>query len=277
MYRIKNWDKHYETAKSRDINKTSWIPIPNDQSNLKYIRLMGQKDGATYFGVFIALLQICSRQPKDIRDGYLTDDGTALGIPYGYHDISAITRIDTKVVQSALKSLVNDEIGWITEEKDTTGIPQGHHGTHEVSVEGKGTEGKGIEGKGTSKAEVVALFKSICPNLSQPRGLAGKRKIQLEARIKENPETIFWQDYFATVSKSAFLHGENDRSWKADFGWLIKPDNMNKVLEGNYTNHTPNNTISQAELTDMIRNGECERDDYKQAGEDSKGYRYVHA
>lgn len=37
-----------------------------------------------------------------------------------------------------------------------------------------------------------------------------------------------------------------------------------------------NGSISQAELTSMIRNNECERGDYKQVSKDSEGYRYVH-
>jgi hypothetical protein len=29
--------------------------------------------------------------------------------------------------------------------------------------------------------------------------------------------------------------GTNGRSFKADLGWLIKPENFNKVVEGKYT------------------------------------------
>ena len=30
------------------------------------------------------------------------------------------------------------------------------------------------------------------------------------------------------------MKGENDRNWRADFDWIMKPTNMCKVLEGKY-------------------------------------------
>ncbi len=39
---------------------------------------------------------------------------------------------------------------------------------------------------------------------------------------------------FEKVAKSKFLSGQNYRGWKANFDWVMKPDNLVKVLEGNY-------------------------------------------
>lgn len=41
---------------------------------------------------------------------------------------------------------------------------------------------------------------------------------------------------FEKASKSDFLNGVNQRSWKANFDWLINESNFLKVLEGNYDN-----------------------------------------
>ena len=43
------------------------------------------------------------------------------------------------------------------------------------------------------------------------------------------------------AATSAFLNGENDKSWVADFNWLFKPNNFVKVLEGNYNHDLPTN------------------------------------
>ena len=43
------------------------------------------------------------------------------------------------------------------------------------------------------------------------------------------------------AATSAFLNGENDKSWVADFNWLFKPNNFVKVLEGNYNHNLPTN------------------------------------
>lgn len=38
------------------------------------------------------------------------------------------------------------------------------------------------------------------------------------------------------ANESDFLKGNNGRGWTADFDWFIKPNNFQKVLEGNYDN-----------------------------------------
>lgn len=41
---------------------------------------------------------------------------------------------------------------------------------------------------------------------------------------------------FKKVQKSSFLKGDNERGWKASFDWVMKVDNLIKVIEGNYDN-----------------------------------------
>ena len=43
-----------------------------------------------------------------------------------------------------------------------------------------------------------------------------------------------WQAYCQRILASPFLCGENDRGWRADFDWALKPANAVKVLEGKY-------------------------------------------
>ena len=39
---------------------------------------------------------------------------------------------------------------------------------------------------------------------------------------------------FKEASESQFLNGNNKNNWKANFDWLIEPENISKVLNGNY-------------------------------------------
>ena len=39
---------------------------------------------------------------------------------------------------------------------------------------------------------------------------------------------------FEKAEASSFLKGSNNRNWIANFDWLIKDENMAKVLDGNY-------------------------------------------
>lgn len=43
-------------------------------------------------------------------------------------------------------------------------------------------------------------------------------------------------DAIRRANESDFLKGNNGRGWMADFDWFIKPNNFQKVLEGNYDN-----------------------------------------
>ena len=46
-------------------------------------------------------------------------------------------------------------------------------------------------------------------------------------------------EIFEAAEATAFLKGVNEKGWKADFDWLMKPDNMMKVLENKYQWETP--------------------------------------
>jgi uncharacterized protein YdaU (DUF1376 family) len=73
--------------------------------------------------------------------------------------------------------------------------------------------------------------------LPQVKDLTLKRKTALRARIKER-----WQQdpvrqfraYARRIATSPFLTGGNDRGWRADFDWALKPDNVLKVAEGKF-------------------------------------------
>jgi hypothetical protein len=65
------------------------------------------------------------------------------------------------------------------------------------------------------------------------RKMTNQRQRQLRARIRDS--TIDeWQQAMAAMERSAFLRGENDRGWKADFDFLLQPKSFTKLLEGAY-------------------------------------------
>lgn len=43
-----------------------------------------------------------------------------------------------------------------------------------------------------------------------------------------------WRAYCRTVAASPHLRGENDREWRADLDWVLKPENISKIQEGRY-------------------------------------------
>ena len=67
----------------------------------------------------------------------------------------------------------------------------------------------------------------------------GKRREFVRARIREHGMDKVYE-MITKASESDFLNGKNDRGWIADFTWLFRPSNFQKVLEGNYDNRTNN-------------------------------------
>jgi hypothetical protein len=70
--------------------------------------------------------------------------------------------------------------------------------------------------------------------------LSKKRRENALAKIREHPAVSWWNQVLGKVANSHMLKGQckpahsYDKSFKADFDWLLKDDNALKVYEGKY-------------------------------------------
>ena len=84
--------------------------------------------------------------------------------------------------------------------------------------------------------KIMEIFNLVCSdNYSKIVSINGKRKDSVKARFDEFGLAGF-QEAAALMAESEYMKGNNRHNWKADFDWLIKPSNFQKVLEGKYTN-----------------------------------------
>lgn len=67
----------------------------------------------------------------------------------------------------------------------------------------------------------------------------GNRREFVRARIREHGLDAVYE-MITKASQSDFLNGKSRSGWVADFTWLFRPSNFQKVLEGNYDNRTNN-------------------------------------
>lgn len=67
------------------------------------------------------------------------------------------------------------------------------------------------------------------------RSCDGKRREFVRARIREHGLDAVYE-MITKASQSDFLNGKSRSGWIADFTWLFRPSNFQKVLEGNYDN-----------------------------------------
>lgn len=81
--------------------------------------------------------------------------------------------------------------------------------------------------------EVISLYHAICISFPTIRAVSEKRK-KAVAKLLKSYSLDDFRKVFENAESSSFLKG-SDGGWKASFDWLIKEDNLLKVLEGNYT------------------------------------------
>ena len=80
---------------------------------------------------------------------------------------------------------------------------------------------------------IVDNYHSLCPKMNKVVAVNDTRKGYINARVGE-----YGLDKVISVLRSAgesdFLNGINDKAWKADFEWIMRPTNFLKILEGKY-------------------------------------------
>ena len=89
---------------------------------------------------------------------------------------------------------------------------------------------------------VVSLFNSVCKSLPQVQRLTEIRKRKIRNADKQlNGD---FKSFFEKVERSDFLSGRKT-DWKASFDWIFTPQNLTKIVEGNYENKSnPQNSYS---------------------------------
>lgn len=80
--------------------------------------------------------------------------------------------------------------------------------------------------------EVIELYHSICVSFPTLRAVSEKRK-KAVAKLLKTYNMEDFRKVFENAESSSFLKGTGG-GWKASFDWLIKEDNLLKVLEGSY-------------------------------------------
>jgi len=85
--------------------------------------------------------------------------------------------------------------------------------------------------------ELVALYHEHCPSLPRVLKAEGARRDRLvRAHAQMGREGL--ADYFRRVEASDFLAGRA-KEWRADLDWILKPANMQRILEGVHDNRAP--------------------------------------
>jgi predicted phage replisome organizer len=98
---------------------------------------------------------------------------------------------------------------------------------------------------------IADMYNQICTSFPSLRSLSESRKKAIKARLKTYTMDDF-RTVFENAEASSFLKGGNNRSWTANFDWLMKDANMAKVLDGNYADKGTRNQNTQTDLDDIF-------------------------
>lgn len=257
-YRIRDWDKNFENNRTRELKRLTFVCVPNKHDGDGYTELLDHPNGAAHLGAWLALVQVASK---------CDERGTLLRGAQKPHDMSSlarITRIPKEVFVEAMPRLI--EIGWIEELRngdtqevvsviDVTEIPQDSAESCDSSngaipQDGaekrllNGREWKGMEGNGTGgdaasaatpsgpdpEREFVEAWNNS-PGVvkSQKGSLTDKRRKQFRARCRD-PEWN-WREALGKFPLKCF---DQPGNWRPDLDWFLKPDSVQKILEGKY-------------------------------------------
>lgn len=82
--------------------------------------------------------------------------------------------------------------------------------------------------------------------------VSDKRRKVITSRWKDPFWREHWQEALEVASSSPFLQGANDRGWKMNFDWFLKPDSVAKILEGNYSGGNKQGNQTSAEKREQL-------------------------
>ena len=183
-----------------------------------------------------------------IEKGYITKKQTTVnGVKVNYY--KTVLPIPTSVENtlSSVETTPPQYKNYTTGSIETTPPPSvkitpNNNSTYKDINNNKDISLKPLEEKPPDKTiipyeKIRNLYNETCKSFPKCLKISPSREKAIAARWKQYDGDIAeFVRLFTIAEASDFLKGQNNRNWQADFDWLLKPNNMPKVLEGKYTN-----------------------------------------
>ena len=107
----------------------------------------------------------------------------------------------------------------------------------------------------TPHEKIIELYHDLLPELATIRnpGNGIKKKILARWKADKERQNLEWWDwYFKGVRECDFLMGKK-KDWAATLHWLLGPENMDKVLSGNFLNRDKEKTIAEEWVNERLQ------------------------
>lgn len=119
MWRIKNWDEHYENNRSREVSEARWVPVKNQQDGDSYLALVTTETGPQHYGCFMAIALLASKcSPRgDLRQ--------STGIPHTPETMARKTHFAASLIHSTLHRCMDHDVDWVEWVDDPQDVQDG--------------------------------------------------------------------------------------------------------------------------------------------------------
>lgn len=95
-------------------------------------------------------------------------------------------------------------------------------------------------------SEAVREYNEVCRSLAPLTEELTYQQGRLVVEAHKELHGVTFGEYFRRVESSDFLTGKGSSGFKADFNWLIRPENVAKVLSGKYDRNYKSGAVQTA-------------------------------
>jgi hypothetical protein len=148
-------------------------------------------------------------------------------------------KLKFKLLPAEIAVSPNAESAHAQTPKGNIGTPLNGVSTKELKGDKKGTrkEERGADAplavSVTTLPEEARVWNEQ-PSLRKIQSLSPGRAKALKSRRSDSYFCGNWKAAIVKVAASKFCNGENDRGWRADFDFFLRPDTVAKIMEGKY-------------------------------------------
>lgn len=163
VYRIIDWNRHFENNRSRTVENLRWVCVPNRHDGEGYSLLMEQDDAAELFSAWVLILQVASKCHS--RGTLVRDDGT----PLTAKSLAMKTRGNQSWFEKAL-NFFTTKVKWMDCQETVSGLSGECQDCDTHLTKKEGREVKGIEdcskAVGSNIQAIALRISSLVPKWS---------------------------------------------------------------------------------------------------------------
>ncbi len=229
IYKIRDWDRHFENAESRKVKTLRWIATPNKHDGKGYRRVSRLRNAIEVFCAWNLILQVASK--SHIRGVLADENGPLTAI-----DLADATGYPETIFLAAFEALTDPNVAWLERNENPGGncissgqntVSSGQNGKiREILPISPGTSGQagtegegrtGITGEGRGGEDMTGKGNNTPPPPPPtPKETIPPKKDELAAymvQIGMPDESQRFLDYYE--SKGWMVGRTRMKSWKA--------------------------------------------------------------